>query len=169
MAKKTIKIGLSATEIQKAIQEVNRIKTSLNKALESLIRELVDEGKEIAKLEIASLGAFDTGELLGSIDGYYDESKGMGVIFTDCPYAVFVEYGTGIVGANSPHPNPISGWNYDSNDHGESGWWYEKEKGSGDFRWTKGSPSKPFMYETWWQLSTRIKKIAKEKVEVVLK
>lgn len=167
MAKKTLTVGLSATEIDKAIQEVNRIKQRLNLAVKNLLNELVNEGKQIARIEVASLGAIDTGELENSIDGYYDESRGIGVIFTDCPYAIYVEYGTGIEGARKPHPQPI-GWNYDGNGHGDSGWWYYSEK-DGEIHWTKGMPSRPFMYNTKELLQQRLKSIALKEFEVTIK
>ena len=73
-------------------------------------------------------------------------------------YAVYIEYGTGIVGASNPHPHP---WAYDINEHGDEGWWYPTtesdpnpkkryNKQTGEiWAWTKGQASKPFMYMTW--------------------
>lgn len=55
--------------------------------------------------------------------------------------AIFVEYGTGIVGKNSPHPVP---WEYDINEHGDKGWVYQDEDG---WHWTKGMASKPYFWE----------------------
>lgn len=52
------------------------------------------------------------------------------------------EFGTGIVGSNSPHVDEMlakSGWKYDVNNHGEKGWIYPKQDGS--FGWTKGQPA----------------------------
>lgn len=71
----------------------------------------------------------------------------------------FFEYGTGIRGAGSPHPNPPIGWIYDVNGHGSKGWWYPTDSsdpnpykwtdGSGTLRaWTKGKFSRPFIYDT---------------------
>lgn len=75
-------------------------------------------------------------------------------------YYMFVEYGTGIVGQNNPHPKPSSDWIYDSENHGESGWWYPSTssdpnptkytaKDGNIWAWTKGQASRPFMYDTW--------------------
>lgn len=62
-------------------------------------------------------------------------------------YAIYVEYGTGIVGKQGqPHPNPEIPWQHDINGHGEDGWFY-MENGRG--HWTSGQASRPFMYETW--------------------
>lgn len=77
-------------------------------------------------------------------------------------YAMFIEYGTGVVGESSPHPWASKyGWEYDVNEHGESGWWYPTSKednnptkyfseSSGIWKaWTRGQASRPFMYDTW--------------------
>ena len=65
-----------------------------------------------------------------------------------------------ITGLHNPHPNAsVSGWKYDVNEHGESGWFYYRD---GEWHWTKGMPSRPFMYETDLELILEISKIAKE-------
>lgn len=64
-------------------------------------------------------------------------------------YAVYVEYGTGIVGKeNKQHPTAgEDGWIYDVKNHKYKGWIY---KGSDSkTHWTAGQPSRPFMYNTW--------------------
>ena len=84
------------------------------------------------------------------------------VIYTDCPWAAYVEFGTGVVGEKSPHPNKsMAGWKYDVNSHGEAGWYYFKD---GEWHWTNGMISRPFMYETGQQLRNMgvISRIAKE-------
>jgi hypothetical protein len=73
----------------------------------------------------------------------------------------FVEYGTGIVGQNAPHPQAgLHGWSYDTNGHGTDGWWYpttyEKygkrkyQTKNGDWlAWTMGMEPRPFLYDTY--------------------
>lgn len=79
-------------------------------------------------------------------------------IYVNADYAVFVEFGTGINGSMSPHPNTsfaLNGWEYANNS-----WWYpttaddpnptKKLGSSGDWvAKTSGVPSRPFMYNTW--------------------
>ena len=75
-------------------------------------------------------------------------------------YALFLEYGTGIVGKENPHPKKPSYWIYDKKGKGGKGWWYPTTQSDpnpkkwvdpdGTLRaWTAGQESKPFMYETW--------------------
>ena len=142
-----IKMRLTSRSIEKAIREVKQYKQQLDERVKALIRALVDKGVEIAKVQVRELGAVYTGQLEASITGFFDEETGVGIIRTDCPYAVYVEFGTGVVGQRNPHPEPIEGWEYDINKHGDAGWWYFNERDQ-KWHWTKGMESRPFMYNT---------------------
>lgn len=157
---KTISFSLDAKSIEKAIREVEKYREDLKVACQELIARLTDEGTQIAKMQVVSLGAFDTGELESSIMGYYSPNLRAGVIKTDAWHALFVEYGTGVVGKSSQHPMP-NGWEYDVNNHGEKGWVYHSDR-DGRFHWTKGMPSRPYMYNTMRELERRLKDIASE-------
>ena len=142
-----IQMKLTTRSIEDAIREVKEYKRKLNDRVKALIRELVDKGVEIAKAQVRELGAVYTGQLEESITGFFDEETGLGIIRTDCPYAIYVEFGTGVVGERNPHPEPIEGWQYDVNEHGDKGWWYFNERDQ-KWHWTKGMASRPFMYNT---------------------
>ena len=158
---KKIKFGLSPDEIQRAIDEVNSYKAEFLKKCYELVEALTDEGVKIAKVQVAQLDAIDTGELMNSIQGYYSPTYNVGIIRAGSLHAVFVEFGTGVVGAGQPHPNPMPGWNYDSNGHGDKGWVYFDDV-RGKFRWTKGFKSRPFMYNTARELERECARIARE-------
>lgn len=143
-------------------------KARIEKLAADLTAELAAQGEQIALIEAADIK--NTGKLLSSIVG---ESNGnLGFVKCKCGYAVYVEFGTGVVGKGSRHPNvgilgnytPPS-YNghkytgYDSQGHGELGWWYpttesdpnpykRKTKDGKLYAWTKGMPSRPFMYNT---------------------
>jgi hypothetical protein len=157
---KRIVIKLSEDSISKAIREVEKYKGELKNKVHLLIERLTDYGVEVAKAQVRELGAFYTGELEESITGYYSPSTQVGIIKTDVPYAIYVEFGTGVVGAGSPHPAP-AGWRYDVNNHGEAGWWYFNERDQ-KWHWTKGIESRPFMYNTLQILERESARIAKE-------
>lgn len=142
-----IQMKLTTRSIEDAIREVKEYKRELNDRVKALIKELVDKGVEIAKAQVRELGAVYTGQLEESITGFFDEETGLGIIRTDCPYAIYVEFGTGVVGERNPHPEPIEGWQYDVNEHGDKGWWYFNERDQ-KWHWTKGMVSRPFMYNT---------------------
>ena len=160
MAKKVISFSLDAKEIDRAIKEIKQYEQEFLRKCNLLVKELTDYGVEVAKIQVASLGAIDTGELMNSIDGYYSPTYNVGIIKAGAKYATAVEFGTGVVGSQSPHPNPQD-WQYDINQHGDEGWVYYDD-GSGKFRWTKGFKSRPFMHNTARQLEKECAKIARE-------
>ena len=149
---KKIQFTLTPESIRKAIIEVETYELELRQKLNELIRRLGEEGADIARMKVAAMDAVFTGQLLDSISqeyiggGYYSQKTGVAIIRAGIWYAAFVEYGTGVVGARSPHPNP-DGWVYDVNGHGESGWVYLSDNDS-KLHWTNGVPARPFMYET---------------------
>lgn len=155
---KKITVTLDEKSINSAIKQLSVYKKELSRKANLLVQRLIDAGVEIAKQEVMTLGAFDSGELRDSLDGLMYTDGAHGIIFTNCGHAAFVEFGTGIVGEGSPHPTMP--WAYDVNEHGEAGWVYYDEN-QGRFRWTKGMPSRPYMYLTARQLEERVMEIAK--------
>jgi len=166
-----IRVPLSEKGITKAIQEVQAYKAQLEARIKEYLSLLVAEGLEIARAQVVSMAAYDKGELLDSLSGmmYTDGKKG--IIFTDCKHAAFVEFGTGVVGEENPHPTMP--WPYDTKGHGEAGWWYLgddndplNENSLRDdgkrWRWTQGMPSRPFMHNTAVELEREALKIARE-------
>lgn len=160
---KTISFGLSVREVQNAIKELRQYQSDLNRKCEILAQRLAEEGVVIAKIKIMQFPAVYTGELLNSIQsepGAMISNGSQCIIYTGCEWAPFVEFGTGIIGSGNPHPDPgLANWKYDVNEHGEAGWHYYKD---GKWNWTKGMPSRPFMYETGRDLQEIVPKIAKE-------
>ena len=160
MAKTVIRFSLDEKDINRAIGEVRKYRKEFLEKCNRLVQALTDEGAEIARLKVVELDAIYTGELMNSIEGYYSPTTGVGIIRAGAYYAAYVEFGTGVVGSQSAHPNP-QGWQYDVNGHGDEGWVYYDEE-SGKFRWTKGFRSRPFMYNTARELENVCVKIAKE-------
>lgn len=158
MAKKVIKFSLDEESINRAIKEVRAFKKEFERKCNLLVKALTEKGVEIAKMKVKELDAIDTGELHNSIEGFFPSSN-VGIIRAGTLYAVYVEFGTGVVGKGSPHPNPQ--FQYDKNNHGDKGWIYYDER-KGVYRWTKGFRSRPFMYNTARELEKQCIKIAKE-------
>ena len=162
-----LKSSLGVRSIQGLINSLESYKQSLRQKTDAMLQNLAAKGEEIAKSECP----VRTGHLFNSITGLCD-GNGKAIIRVNCPYAVYVEMGTGIKGANSPHPNTaVLGFTfaYDRNGHGEKGWWYptdEKDpnptkitaKNGKIYAWTRGMPSRPFMYNTAQQLKDIIRR-----------
>ena len=165
----TIRCKLSPRGIQSAIDALNKYRKDLSQKTETLLSSIADKGAEIARGECP----IRTGQLYSGIEGLID-SSGKALIRVNCPYAVYVEMGTGIKGANSPHPDTsILGFSfqYDRNSHSESGWWYptdEKDpnptkitaKNGKMYAWTAGMPSRPFMYNTAQAIKNEIRNLS---------
>ena len=160
MGKTIIKCTLDTKDINRAIRDLEKFKKQFLEKCDRLVEALTDEGVEVAKIQVKQLDAWYTGELMNSIEGYYSPTYNVGIIKAGAYYAAYVEFGTGVVGSRSAHPNP-QGWQYDVNGHGDKGWVYYDDDG-GKFRWTKGFKSRPFMYNTARQLEKECEKIAKE-------
>ena len=154
-----IAFTLDQDSIEDAIGKVEEFIQDLYEAMDALAQKLAKEyGPDTVRMYIAQMDAVDTGQLLGSVHGFYSTSSREGYVFVGngTPYAVYVEYGTGIIGKAMPHPQASDiGWEYDVNNHGTEGWVYHKRKpgwtndDKGSFGWTVGYEARPFMYETF--------------------
>lgn len=153
---KRITVRLSAGGVREAVRELAEYQAALYARAQELVRQLAEQGAAIALVEAGSIRM--TGALQSGIHSEYGGDTGF--VKCTCGYAAFVEFGTGVVGSRNPHPEPaILGWSYDVNGHGDLGWWYPSGEGDtnptryqladGSFiAWTKGMPSRPFMYNT---------------------
>lgn len=153
----SIEMTLDSASIANAISQIKHIQKQLVEAMNDLIERLAEEGVKIAKAEVVAMDAVETGELERTIDGYFDPISRIGYVYAASPHAFYVEYGTGIIGAENQHPEPgRAAWQYDVNGHGDEGWWYPSEngwyvpKGGNGIKlaWTRGMPSRPFMFNT---------------------
>lgn len=161
--KKVIKVRLDPHGIANAVAELNEYKADLERRVRFLIETLTDHGADIARAKVVEMDAVYSGELLGSINSYLFSfgGKPVGFIRVNAEYGMFVEFGTGIVGKTNPyHPaHSAFGWEHDIHDHGNAGWFYPGDDGKA--HWTKGQPSRPFLYETAMQLKQEFPKIVK--------
>lgn len=96
----------------------------------------------------------------------YNENTKVGRVWTTDIVLILNEMGSGIVGANKPHPNPnpaFKSWKYDVNEHGEKGWIYPKDDGT--YGWTRGLPSRHMFFDAFNDIKDEIGNI----VEVELR
>lgn len=180
MTRHEIKFSLSEKSIRQAINALEAYKKELKDKCNLLCRRLAEKGVEIARAEIVNLDAVFTSELLDSI---HSEDKGNGIwaVVAGTDHALFVEFGTGQVGQQSPYPYEFPegiSWSYNTgktirqalNDivihgstfvkTGEYYWTYIGKDGKAHI--TKGMPSRPFMYNTANELRDKIVETARE-------
>ncbi len=169
MAKTITFNGLSKSSIEQAKKELIKYKQMLELKNQAFTQALATIGLAKAQELVITIGAkpaYETGDLLASLDiKQGDMIKGVNTwyVYTDCPYAPYVEFGTGYVGANSAEHPKAGDFSYQAGgkNNSESGWWYYDRK-QDRVRWTAGMPSRPFMYETARDLANQVQTIAKE-------
>lgn len=168
---KTIKLSLNTKSINAAVKELEKYKANVGKLAEEITHDLTRNGAELARQNASYMNIYDSGELMNGIKAEYTGGFGVeyakGYVHSTAPHSAFCEFGTGIVGADNPHPEPLPGWRYDENNHGEKGWWYMGE--DGNWHWTKGMPSRPYMYDTAHKLREVAKYAAVDAAKKVLK
>lgn len=174
MAKKTFKAdALSPSSIKQLKSQIQKYKDGLPYKCRRLAEELSERGVEIARVQIADLDAIFTGELLQSIHSEYGGSSKYGAVFVivaDSGRAAFVEFGTGQRGLDRPYPAPLPegvSWDYatgktirKNSKTGAYYWFYPGQ--DGQWHYTEGVPSRPFMLNTSMELQRKIVKIARE-------
>ena len=175
MSKKTFKAGLSVSSIRNLQRDLEKYRDSLEYKARLLAETLAERGVEIARVRIADLDAIFTGELIQSIHSEYRGSKKGGAVFAvvaDSKHAIYVEMGTGLIGARHPYPGDLPVV-YAQGKHfvalekplgkfpaGTYGWFYPGDDGKIYF--TEGMPSRPFMYETAIELQKIVEEEAKK-------
>lgn len=153
--------------IEQGIEEVGLYMDAVERGFQIGIELLAEKMRE--KM-IELLGDFGLGD--SSIpSSIFITSNEHGVYITvGTDYAIYVEYGTGVIGEENPHPTAEQdGWVYDEGGNGWRGWYYptteqdpnpNKRVFDGElYAWTRGQRSRPFMHLAWkWakSQSTRI-------------
>ena len=153
-----IHVELSAAGLDAAIAELKEYQQKVEGLGVKVVKRLAADGAANARELASFMNAVDTGELVGSIVG--EASGENGSIKATAGHAAYVEFGTGVVGAGSPHP---IGWAYDVNGHGDEGWHYIGD--DGHLHWTKGMPSRPYMYDTARMMAEAVPDIVAEELQ----
>lgn len=174
MGTKRIKFGLSTASVRRAMNELVAYKKWTQEKCDELALEMAKRGTFLIRMKIAEYDAIDTGALISAVS--YPEQIAPGkykiTLRVDNGlgdnYALFVEYGTGIVGGGSPHPEASeAGWSYavgnkifETKD-GRVGWIYPTKEGS--FRFTEGMEARLFWHDAAQELPdyiyTAVKKV----------
>lgn len=172
MAKKVISMTLSEKSIQNAIKQLRDYQNSLEHKCSLLAQKLAERGVEIARAQVYDLDAVFTTELFNSIHSEYKgqiDGGSVWAVVAGTDHALFVEFGSGIIGSESPYPGKLPdgvSWQYASGKtirqlaDGRYGWFYPGDDGKWYF--TDGMPSRPFMYNTSLELQRIVVEVAKE-------
>ncbi len=157
-----IKMSLSRDGVDDVISRIQNYQNFLlPEKINLILQSILSRGVIIAKEEIGSLGAIDSGELLNSVQYKIDKNRGYITVGTD--HCAFVEFGTGTKGETSPYPAVLPdgvSWSYNTGStvtevDGVKGWWI-----NGWF--CTGMPSRPYMYNSAQRLKSEIPQILED-------
>lgn len=164
--KRTYKTDLSRSGIDNLIKQLKDYKDNiLPNKIRQISERLANEGVLVAKVQIQKYNAIFTSELINSITlkpGAQTKTRSVFYVVADSEHAVFVEFGTGQIGAEAPYPYPMpQGFDWEYNvgqtifevSPGQYGWFYQRD---GQTYFTQGMPARPFMYETAMDLYTKV-------------
>jgi len=147
--------------VRKAVKHAKSLKPDMDDAIDSAITEIQSRVRKRLLVELARYNLADS-ELASSIE-FINVHQGF-IVTVGTDHAMFVEFGTGLIGEESPHPDPSfdgADWEVNASGHGEEGWWYPTVESDPNLKkyfskskgiwiaWTAGSEAKPFMYNTW--------------------
>ena len=147
-------IRLSTSSLDDYIKDLELKKEQILKALPNIATRIAEEAGKDTYKSVETVPA----EMQGETAVAYARSTN--------EIDTYKEFGTGIVGSQSPHVDDAlakSGWKYDVNKHGEKGWIYPKEDGS--FGWTKGQPAQKKFYQASQRAKEKAPEIAKEEFQ----
>ena len=145
-------VHIDLPTITKNIANIDKFANAVERGIELGIHELGSRMKD-KLIENMTMYGLATSPLMSAISV---DVIGKGIKVSVGEYGMYVEFGTGIVGSENPHPHP---WVYDVNGHGEKGWFYPTDASDPNpwkhyyngtlYGWTKGQKARPFMYNTW--------------------
>lgn len=147
-------IRLSVSSLEGYIKQLELKKEQILKATEGIANRLAEEASKDTYKSVEVVPA----QMQGTTAIAYARS-------TD-EIDTYREFGTGIVGSQSPHVDEAlakSGWQYDVNEHREKGWIYPKKDGT--FGWTKGQPAQKKFYFASKRAREKFLEISKEEFQ----
>ncbi len=146
--KYTLNLSISSlTEYKEMLEEY---KKKLPQVAENIVRRVSEVGLQDNHKSTELLPIKNEGNVVS------------GGIKTTDEIDTYREFGTGIVGSQNPHPDVMSGWIYDVNEHGEKGWRYPK--GDGTYGWTKGIPANRKFYNAMIRMEHAFPFIAQDEL-----
>lgn len=148
------------------IKGIDSLMQRFNAIANMELKSAVNKATELVHGQAKALAPVDTGGLAGSIHMQVkDTGKELqGRVYTNCEYAPYVEFGTGVTG-NGTYPYQIKGLNLE---YKPKGWAYYDED-TGEWIYTKGQKAQPYMYPALNMHKKTIKAILKQGVHTKLK
>lgn len=158
---------LSLKSIEKLKKELQDYEKSLQSKLVMVCQKLSELGVDVAKASVVNLDAVFTGELYQSIyaeQQFISKDTVIFAVVTNSEHAIYVEMGTGMIGAENPYPGKLpavyaQGKTIRQLADGRYGWFYQR---NGQWYFTEGMPSRPFMWFASLEMQSKALKIVRE-------
>lgn len=158
-------MGLSASSVRAARQRVERYASGLPSKVDEFCRRLAEVGVTAAVTALQESDKRETGELQSSIEVERVGDRDY-LVVTHCGYAVYVEFGTGVVGASGSYPGTmppgVTGPLSRTTKAREDGSWVYYDERQGRFRITKGQLPTGFMAQASVEMRDESVRIARE-------
>lgn len=159
--------ALSIKSIDKLKKAIVDYENDLQAKLVLFCERLSHYGVEAAQANVVNLDAVFSGDLFRSIyneQQYATKDTVVFIVATNSEHAVYVEMGTGMVGAENPYPGKLpavyaQGKTIRQLADGRYGWFYNK---NGQWYFTEGMPSRPFMWFASMDMQEQVVRIARE-------
>ena len=148
-----IERDLDLLDPAKALKQINALKSDIDRAIVRGLDKAIDSIVDKLKFYMDEEGVPQLKNSIVTIP--WPKGFEIQVGSDSDPTAIFVEYGTGIVGSESPHPEEP--WDYDIHKHGDRGWYapldmldpsiFKVVKDGKPYGRTWGMPSRPYFYK----------------------
>lgn len=157
MAQYKTTLYLNGNKLRELAKKFDNKSADIEKRAAEVVKRTIEDGYEY----LMSVIPRNTGELAESAKKEYVDGATKGILRVDGEHALFVEYGTGVVGMHSPHPEATQvGYEYDVHEHGYDGWVYLHEEYG--FVHTIGQIGQQFFYDTKLYMKDRMEYWTKE-------
>lgn len=149
-----------------SIKNVDRLTHRFNNIANMELRAAMNKATQLVHGQAKALSPADTGLLRESIHMQVkDTGKELqGRVYTNCEYAPYVEFGTGVTG-NGTYPYAIEGLSLEYRDKG----WAYYDEDNDEWIYTNGQVAQPYMYPALKNHEKTIKAILKQAVQTKLK
>jgi len=156
-----VEVVLGVNGIEALRREIKKYEAFMATGVNKIAERLAIIAEEVM------LSLIPQGEIDGNISGIVTREPivdGQRISYEGEDVA-YIEFGTGIVGAESPHPKSSEfEWHYDINQHGWKGWYYT-HKLTGEIAFSVGIPPISPVYDTAREIQKRAVEIISEVID----
>lgn len=159
------KAKLSVSSLDKLLSKLREYQKKVEQAPARIVENLADFGEKQIQQGIQGVTDKD-GNYLAKAGSYVFGDAGLA--YMEGEQSSFLEYGTGVVGKNSPHPQANeAGWQYNTGKtiNPRTGDWSYWDAVKGKYVHTKGIPAQMPVFNAALEMRGQVAKAAKEALE----